>query len=48
MRYTDLTLPEDIEPTYNTFQKVAMGITSAAIVGLVGFAFMSMSNANLF
>ena len=48
MRTTDLTLPEDNEPTYNTFQKVAMGITSAAIVGLVGLILMSMSNANLF
>lgn len=48
MRYTDLTLPEDHEPTYNNFQKVAGGFTIAAIVGVSATIIHSLSSANLF
>lgn len=32
MRYIDLTNPEDLEPTYNTFQIVAGSILGVASV----------------
>lgn len=47
-KYLDLTIEGDLEPTYNKFQKVAMGITSAAIVGIVTGTIISLANANIF
>ena len=48
MRYIETTLPEDQEPTYNTFQKVAGSITVAAIVAVLAITVHSILSANIF
>lgn len=44
MRYIDLTLPEDNEPTYNRFQIVSGIILSVAAAGIIIFAAVSLVN----
>lgn len=42
MRYIDLTLPQDEEPTYNNFQTLSGIIAIAGIIATVIFAIASI------